>query len=334
MDELASYLYDPVKHGVIIAKVRLNIASSLESLRVETEEPTGDTLKTATLGLDKLLRQGRGINSLVSQLNAFTEEGNIRSEYDEKLGGWVDSAISPTGLWYTFDRMFEKETKSSLRYLKGEKPFGPDIIMDKVGDILHITELAVDSQLIVEMTSLTERGVSKYLELFKLLPFEEDQCSVILKPTESHSSRYSYEPFVVAAEMWLQKSSTKMSLPRDLIEYLKASVNYFREEEWRTSITLSAIVVESILAELYEEKFHENAPDIPLGALHDTVKKKLGQENGLLDPVDIHIERANNSRIAAVHRGSRQVSQKESIDALRGAIRVAIWYYLITDVRE
>lgn len=337
MDELTEYLYDPVKHGVIVAKVAIGDPDKiLALLRMEKKEKQNEGFKMAgtfSLGPIQLIDGTRSDGILVDGLNAFVDrKDDIKPEYDAKLAEWVYSVIEIGGFW-TVSTSTIDEKPSLSPFLEGINPFGPDIVMARVNDVVHVTESITGSLLLMEITSIGYSGVSKYLEMLKLLPLAE-QRSVVLDPTDSHSSRYAYEPFVSAAEMWLGKSSTQITLPRYLLDYLNASINYLKKEEWRTSITLSAIAVESILAELYEEEFHEIAPDVPLGALHDSIKKKLGEKSSLLVPVDQYIGRVNNSRIAAVHRGSRQVSQKESIDALRGAIRVAIWYYLIDSNRR
>ena len=95
------------------------------------------------------------------------------------------------------------------------------------------------------------------------------------------------------------------------------------KKEWSISIILSAIAVESLLAEIYEEYFHEVAPSDPLGALRDKIERKKKF------PVKTYndIKLVNESRISAVHRSSMKVGEIEARNALIGATRFTQWAY-------
>jgi len=83
-------------------------------------------------------------------------------------------------------------------------------------------------------------------------------------------------------------------------------------------------------AELFEEEFHKQAPDIPLGSLKEKIKEYYRNDrrsNPFPKEVEEPIDLTNQSRIAAVHRGNVQLSLKESTDALRGTAKFTIWYY-------
>jgi hypothetical protein len=111
-------------------------------------------------------------------------------------------------------------------------------------------------------------------------------------------------------------------VPKDLRDFLKGSIRYHSEEEWRTAIVLSAIAVESVLADLYEEHFKEYAPNVPLGDLYYKVKDKIKFPTHIGGA----IEMVNEARISAVHRSRFPVSDREAINALYGATTFIMWY--------
>lgn len=343
MDEVTDYLFDPVKSGVIVARVALSdVSEVILSFKTRTEEQA-----ERGAGKPEQLVSLREQSSIVEELNALVgEQSQIDPNQEEMLVNWVSSAIQRKGgliIDWTMSASAgpdgslqikeEKNLSKKLKSFKDECIFGPDIVMSKLEDAVRLSESATDSILILEMVSIKTVGVQKYLELLKLLGFSEANCQVILPPTKIHSSRYAYAPFVPIMEMWLSASHARKVLPQYLIEYLRASMSYFKKSEWRTCIVLSAIAVETVLAELYEEEFHKSAPDQSLGVLHKSITNKIGKDQ-LLTPVDSHIKRVNAARIAAAHRGTRQVSQRESIDALRAAMKVAIWYYFVDTSRR
>lgn len=126
----------------------------------------------------------------------------------------------------------------------------------------------------------------------------------------------------MAVRFWLEDEAS-ISIPSDLKSFLIGAIDYLSSQEYRTSIVLSAITVESILADLYEEKYKSLAPDIPLGDLLGHVKNKISFPPDILSA----IETTNRARIAAVHRSRLPVSEREAINALFGATAFAQWIY-------
>jgi len=122
-------------------------------------------------------------------------------------------------------------------------------------------------------------------------------------------------------DIWFKDEST-VSVPKDLKDLLKAATNYYQSEEWRTSVTLSAIVTESILADIYEEEMKVDAPDVPLGALVEQVKKSVK----IPKQIDSAIKNLNQARIAAVHRSKSPVSDRDAEIALFSATKTLIWF--------
>jgi len=102
---------------------------------------------------------------------------------------------------------------------------------------------------------------------------------------------------------------------------MHACIRCILSEEWRTSIVLSAISIESVLADLYEENYKVPAPDTPLGDLFTRIQTKISFPSEIIRAVEM----TNNARIAAVHRSHFPVSDREAINALFGATNFILW---------
>jgi hypothetical protein len=112
-------------------------------------------------------------------------------------------------------------------------------------------------------------------------------------------------------------------IPGDILQYFSGAVSYYGKREWRISIVLSAIAIETILAELYEEIEHKQAPPDTLGSLFSKLSKKMK----FPDNVKADLEEVNNNRILSVHRSSMQIGDREARASLVGATRFADWIY-------
>jgi hypothetical protein len=209
--------------------------------------------------------------------------------------------------------------------------FGYDIPLFLTGDGIHVSEAYYnDTKLrIIEPISTTLEALTKYLKLLETV-VPSSQVTLLSEPRRTHSSRYVSEPALACIQVWLRKENTRLTLPKLFVDYLSGAFEYLGRFEWRTSVTLSAIAVETVLAELFEEEFQERAPEIPLGGLLDEINHRVKDtiKSSLMSPIKLAVAAANELRVAAVHRGSLSVSQKEATDALRAATKVVIWYHL------
>ncbi len=84
-----------------------------------------------------------------------------------------------------------------------------------------------------------------------------------------------------------------------------------------------------MLAEFFEEEFHERAPTRTLGQLALDIRESLRERGNehLITKIRASVSSVNVSRITAVHRGAVEVSEREAMGALEGAARVVIWYH-------
>ena len=190
-------------------------------------------------------------------------------------------------------------------------------------ELLHIDfKISKRKKMImIELTSLKEIGLKLFDDLISCLPIISDSL-VEISNRKSHSERYIFKLYAMGVKLWVNEED-KFLLNENIKNFINASVNYYAWEEWRTSIVLSSIAVESIFAELFEEEYKKNAPDIPLGGLIKQVKEKISL------PVELSkkISALNKARIASVHRSENPVSDKHSIISMMGATSLIMWYF-------
>ena len=171
-----------------------------------------------------------------------------------------------------------------------------------------------------DVSTIKEPSLATFKNLFQCIPTIKERMK-ILKERRHFSARYTFRPYPLVAELWLQDDAS-IIVPPDLKSFLHGAIRYIHSAEWRTSIVLSSITVESELADLYEEKFKKPAPDTPLGDLLRQVREKIDFPPEIVGAIEI----TNRARIAAVHRSRLPVSDREAINALYGATNFTIWY--------
>lgn len=194
-------------------------------------------------------------------------------------------------------------------------------IIPKVNDVMAIEKQKVnENKILFDVVSIKKSGLSAFKKCIESIPPLNEKMK-ILKEKQQFSQRYVFRPYPLAVELLLQ-SDASITIPSDLKSFLLGSIRYIFSAEWRTSIVLSAITVESMLADLYEEKHKEPAPDTPLGDLFRHVKGRVNFPSEIVKA----IEMTNEARIAAVHRSRFPVSDREAINALFGATNFSLWY--------
>jgi hypothetical protein len=168
---------------------------------------------------------------------------------------------------------------------------------------------------------LNEQGIDAYKEFLESIPIIGKNIK-ISKVIQKFSSRYCYKIYPSALIVWLCEVIDN-PIPNDILQYFLGAVNYYAQREVRISIVLSAIAVETIMAELYEEIKHQPAPPGTLGQLFAQVKK-LTQ---IPDEIKSDVDEVNNNRILSVHRSSAHLGDQEARFSLMGATRFAHWVY-------
>jgi len=179
----------------------------------------------------------------------------------------------------------------------------------------------VEKNMVIELISLNEIGFKIFNDFISCLPVLNDSFEKISE-RESHIERYIFKLYDMVVKLWIDLEN-KFLLNDNIKDFLTASINYYANEEWRTSVILSSIAVESIFAELYEEEYMINAPDIPLGGLITKVEEKISFPSDLMEK----IQGLNKARIASVHRSENPVSSKDAIISMMGITSLIIWYF-------
>lgn len=173
----------------------------------------------------------------------------------------------------------------------------------------------------LNLCSLKEQGIHAHEQFLKSISIIGKKIKVS-KPTQKFSSRYCYRTYPSALIVWLCEVADN-PIPSDILQYFIGAVRYYAQKEWRVSIVLSAIAVETILAELYEEIKHEPAPPDTLGSLLSQVSKLTEL------PIEARAdaEEVNGNRILSVHRSSMNLGDREARSSLVGATRFTHWAY-------
>ena len=236
------------------------------------------------------------------------EKVELGFEEEEEFGFWepVPEIFSPTILSDFNDVLF----------IDVLKPFEDEI------EKLYFTLRELD-EVALDIVSVKKKGVTFFLKFLKNIPSIGKTVVINKDCIETHSSRYTFRPYAVAVGLWLKKEASKI-VPKDLRDFLTNSSKYYTSKEWRTSIVLSAITAESLLADLYEEEYREHTPSkATLGELFELTKKKVDFPQNIAEAIQL----TNNARISAVHRSRFPVSDREAINALYGATNFAMWYF-------
>ena len=332
MSSLDDYLTDPLKCGVHYIQCTLDCSvleqlfRHLGGLAKEKRMPSDELLRladeigrTETVGWDENELQ-EYLGRAISWFSHLDECPKVVYEYifghgipedlpRHVLGSFLEHRVLTSGR--TYPERWESGIQAGRVF---ESRYFEDI-----GDVVSIETELSGTNLLLDAISVTEKGISRFRNFVKCIPLIGETCKEI-KSRKASSSRYTFRPYPLVVQLWLDGETAK-TIPEDIRDFLHGAVRYHREKEWRTSIVLSAIAVEVILADLYEEEFKEYAPNKPLGDLYHKLKDKIAFPQNIQKAIEI----ANDARISAVHRSRFPVSDREATNALFGAINFAVW---------
>lgn len=325
LDYIIEYLKNPMKIGVFNCKVTLDL-SKMDKLYEYLIEHLKSRQEKANIKRElKKIRKEDAYYSFKEALNKFSNavyemlEMKKCPELIKKLYDWQVEEVTEFGFEEPIPEIFSPTILADFNDVLSIEILTPtdEETEDIVFKFDELNEIALD------ITSVKKEGSTFFLKCLKTIPAIGRTVAVNKKPTETHSSRYTFSPYPVAVRLWLRKEACK-TIPKDLRAFLDSSSSYYISEEWRTSIVLSAITVESLLADLYEEEHHEPSPSrATLGELFELAKKKVDFPQNIADAITM----ANNARISAVHRSRFPVSDREATNALYGATNFAMWYF-------
>jgi len=345
MEELSSFLFDPLSKGVYYAKFEIDLSK----------------INLLYNYLDETLFEGKSIllKQLVSDIEVFSSE----KKYDDLF----DMGIK---MIYYINKDKENDYMKYVNSIKSEKPLIENNIIFSVRlhpmllDSLNITKKKIKKDFdkfshyfymdeenyvlkdifkphlnkdnedctfiisriilqykikIIEVLTITKNSLEIFENFIKSIPFLGNNIKII-KREKIHISDHSLKLYPLAVKQWLSKKDAYY-LPENINELLNNSLNYYYNKEWRMSIILNSIIVELILSDMYENVFQKYAPDVPLGVLFNSIKHTL--PNNLKKDIEL----LNESRIEAVHKSKIPLSEKEAIISLHGATSLAIWNY-------
>lgn len=330
MNTVIEYLKDPMKSGVYNHKCIVDFSGMKEYLTQLAEKIRKSKAQVKIkVGL---ISYKRSLSSLESALEEFEEVDIERS--GDRLFKDLNKIFHALSRFEEFPEPISKHfsLRRPMHSLSGEvitvrrsilrpsDPFGSRITTE-ANDALAVGRKRIGKgKWMFDIVALKKEGLSEFKSKIKCIPALKKGMKK-LKENKQHSARYTFRPYPLATKLWL-KDEASILLHADLKGFLEGAIDYFFSSEWRTSIVLSAITVESVLADLYEEKCKEPAPDKPLGELFRLVK-----ENAELPAkVESAIDTTNKSRISAVHRSRHPVGSREAIYAMYGAVNASIWY--------
>jgi len=345
MQQLVEYLSNPIKTGVWRAQVSLDLSDLFDLYEYisklldkagskfitniyeegikEGDNSVFDLLLVAISILrnyDKLPEKTMTYISLKSDnLEKDTHERSTSVHFYAKK---VDSKLVSSvfgDVWYSMQMRLDTDDKInySIHDGKMENLFSSKMTADS-SEVLLITKRFTNNKLIFTLLSLKKSSIDLFNNFLQSIPVINDNI-VINQIHQSFSTRYIFKPFPSAIRLWIN-NPTIIQVPEDLMDFIEGAISYYEKYEWRTSIVLSSITVESILADLYEEIKKDYAPNKPLGTIYYEIKDNIPEE------VQKAIEIVNESRISAVHRSRHPVSIREATNALVGATNLTLWY--------
>lgn len=330
LDTIIKYLQNPMKIGVYNHKSIVDFSGVSDYLKrlIDQYKESYEKAKGKRREYSKQIFEDR-LSRLGEALEQLKEENSRYAPFFETLirtfGEFAMLDEFPEDLRNLFYRERELRLRSG-RMRRVRMRMGPPVIfhsriIPRIKDVLSIEKEHIDEgKWLFDVVTIKKDGLSVFKKHFQCIPVIKKGMKV-LKERKQFSTRYAFRPYPLVARLWLQDSAS-IAVPSDLKSFLQGAIRYIFSGEWRTSIVLSAITVESVLADLYEEKNKEPAPDIPLGDLFHQVKQKIDFPPEIVKA----IETANKARIAAVHRSRFPVSDRESINALYGATNFILWY--------
>lgn len=330
MQEIIRYLSNPLQTGVNTSLVTADFFIMPKFI-----DKVVDVVKTDKINNDEEIIEE--LNGVLGEVNAeyfpfmgdyafvFSKAIRILGETmacPKEVKAYLESPFDINNIELLLTRMkiaaIDASLKSRLEF------YFSDEIFEDINDVLSINAIEINHkrQYAFEIIGVKEQGIERFTEYLKHVP-EIGKTVRVLKAEKSFSAKYALRPYPLAVRLWLNNNSLQIS--ENCKHYLKGSVNYISEREWRTGAVLSAIALENVLAELCEEKHikPKNQHGDTLGGMFYNLRDKIAFPQQVKEA----FKTVNQARILAVHRNQRPVSKKVATDALFGSVKFILWYY-------
>jgi len=324
MDEISEFLLSPRKKGVFLKRYVINLNTLKDLFNFLSEQNSSivstQVVKSWTSSFDAIFntedekRLDFRLNLRISACLAYLLMLNLDQELIDCLQIPEDHIKE---ILETEDRPMEKR-RDIERYTRGH--FRSKIYGD-VYDVLTIEKkISKEEKIIVlEIMSVKNIGVNRFENFLSKVPgFNSYE---LITDRKCYSERCISKVYPYAITLLINQDA-RFLLRDDLKNFINAAIKYYHSGEWRTSIVLCSIAVESIMAELYEEHYNKEAPDKPLGSLIKSVEQKVRFPINVRDEV----MSLNKARISSVHRTKNPISNKEAIISLRGITHLSLWF--------
>jgi hypothetical protein len=232
------------------------------------------------------------------------------------------------------DRRYELMLRHS--FAGNRLNLGPDISLPSMRDCIHISESGDSRTRVLEIASLSEETGERYLDYLVHVP-GLGRNLVVVRSGWKHTSQVVRALLPPALMTWMKGEEAVSCVPEYVMNFLMAASEYYGREEWRTSIVMSSIVSETVVAEYYEDVFRRQAGDLTLGQLLNNVEqqfKKSGKTCGTKGvramPKDLLKDGGETNRLRkeSVHRGTSALLQSDALQALANSSRFVVWYYV------
>jgi hypothetical protein len=174
--------------------------------------------------------------------------------------------------------------------------------------------------LVIDVIGLTPTPLENFRSFIESIPIVGKKA-LFTKEQKRHAEKYTSVLYPSVAALWVDYIA-RLVVSGDLVELLEGAMDYFYTRDWRTSILLSAISVEKLLAEFYEEVFKRPCPPMPIG----DIQAEISKFKNLPKEANDAWKTTNTMRNAAVHRSYMPLTLKEATDALRGAVTFILWF--------
>jgi hypothetical protein len=319
-EDVTQFLCDPVRTGAYCARLVIPYAQILElwnfldskakekHRKLQVEKPRNDR------GYFRFMRD--------AGYASFTDE-----ELDDLLNFLVklkDICPSEVKNWAGYGNVViypEYFQKKELPSREGVFFFPPQIYNENSNDALSISsDNLAQPDFVADLASLKPEAIVKFKSFIFSVP--SFQSNVYFKEKgKKHSQRYVQNLYPAVAALWVDVMACQF-INRETIDMLGGVLDYIDKKEWRMSIILSAIATETILAEIYEEIFHKDAPPAPIGTL---IKEINDRKNFPADAMKM-LRTINGLRKASVHRSTISLSRRDAIVALMNSTKFAIWF--------
>jgi HEPN domain-containing protein len=328
------YLSKPLQKGVYHKQLNVNFAeldTLLKELLKESKKP--EKIKQLIARLYSLKGEKYYVSENLEDIVFSALNLLVHSNYcpEEMLTHLLNMKLQQKGYLprkkhapfsSVFEEIFGEPSKNAFLSFSPSDIFGSRILYE-LNDVIFVeTEKVVrrPMELTFDVISITDVGVKTFKDFLMCIPHVGSTVQEI-RSRKTHSTRYTFRPYHLAVKLWLDSEQSEV-VTNDLRDFLRGSLRYHSDGEWRTSIVLSAIAVESVLADLYEETYKNYAPNVPLGNLYEKVKVKVKFPSEIMKA----IEMVNEARISAVHRSRFPVSDREATNALYGSTTFIMWY--------